>query len=81
LMWIDMDYFQPYKYVTRAQFWTIFGRLLRWKLPSTPYYAAHLARLKEEWIMTQIENPEDRIEIRKWAWLMFMRSEKYFKVK
>jgi hypothetical protein len=31
--------------------------------------------------MTQIENPEDRIEIRKWAWLMFMRSEKYFKVK
>jgi hypothetical protein len=27
--------------------------------------------------MTQIENPEDRIEIRKWAWLMFMRSEKY----
>ena len=30
--------------------------------------------------MTQIENPEDRIEIRKWAWLMFMRSEKYFKI-
>ena len=80
IMWIDMDYFQPNKYVTRAQFWTIFGRLLRWKLPSTPYYAAHLAWLKERWIMTQIENPEDRIEIRKWAWLMFMRSEKYFKI-
>ena len=81
LMWIDMNYFQPNKYVTRAQFWTIFGRLLRWKLPSTPYYAAHLAWLKERWIMTQIENPEDRIEIRKWAWLMFMRSEKYFIIK
>ena len=81
LMWIDMNYFQPNKYVTRAQFWTIFGRLLRWKLPSTPYYAEHLARLKKEWIMTQIENPEDRIEIRKWAWLMFMRSEKYFNIK
>ena len=80
LMWIDMNYFQPNKYVTRAQFWTIFGRLLRWKLPSTPYYAAHLARLKEWWIMTQIDHPEDRIEIRKWAWLMFMRSEKYFKI-
>ena len=81
LMWIDMNYFQPNKYVTRAQFWTIFGRLLWWKLPSTPYYAAHLAWLKERWIMTQIENPEDRIEIRKWAWLMFMRSEKYFIIK
>ena len=81
LMWIDMNYFQPNKYVTRAQFWTIFGRLLRWKLPSTPYYAAHLAWLKERWIMTQIDHPEDRIEIRKWAWLMFMRSEKYFNIK
>ena len=80
LMWIDMEYFQPYKLVTRAQFWTIFGRLLWWKIPATPYYAGHLARLKEEWIMTQIENPEERIEIRKWAWLMFMRSEKYFKI-
>ena len=27
--------------------------------------------------MIQIENPENRIEIRKWAWLMFMRMEKY----
>jgi hypothetical protein len=31
--------------------------------------------------MTQIDKPEERIEVRKWAWLMFMRSEKYFKVK
>ena len=31
--------------------------------------------------MTQIESPEERMEIRKWAWLMFMRSEKYFKGK
>ena len=31
--------------------------------------------------MTQIDRPEERIEIRKWAWLMFMRSEKYFKIK
>ena len=81
LMWIDMDYFQPYKLVTRAQFWTIFGRLLWWKLVSKPYYAEHLARLKKRWIMTQIDRPEERIEVRKWAWLMFMRSEKYFKVK
>ena len=81
LMWIDMEYFQPYKLVTRAQFWTIFGRLLWWKLVSKPYYAEHLARLKKRWIMTQIDRPEERIEIRKRAWLMFMRSEKYFKVK
>ena len=77
IMWIDMKYFQPKKYVTRAQFGTIIGRLLRWKLASKPYYVAHLRRLKERWIMTQIENPENRIEIRKWAWLMFMRMEKY----
>ena len=81
IMWIDMKYFQPKKYVTRAQFWTIIGRLMWWKLSSKPYYAEHLLRLKERWIMTQIENPENRIEIRKWAWLMFMRMEKYFKVK
>ena len=81
LMWIDMKYFQPYKLVTRAQFGTIIWRLLWWKLVSNPYYARHLSRLKENWIMTQIDNPEDRIEIRKRAWLMFMRSEKYFKVK
>jgi hypothetical protein len=30
--------------------------------------------------MTQIESPEERMEVRKWAWLMFMRSEKYFKM-
>jgi hypothetical protein len=30
--------------------------------------------------MTQIDRPEERIEVRKWAWLMFMRSEKYFKI-
>ena len=81
LMWVDMKYFQPYKLVTRAQFGTIMWRLLWWKLVSKPYYAGHLSRLKENWIMTQIDNPEDRIEIRKRAWLMFMRSEKYFKVK
>ena len=77
IMWIDMNYFQPNKYVTRAQFWTIIWRLLRWKLVSKPYYVWHLERLKQRWIMTQIENPENRIEIRKWAWLMFMRMEKY----
>ncbi len=80
LMWIDMEYFQPNKLVTRAQFWTIFGRLLWWKIVSKPYYAGHLARLRKRWIMTQIDRPEERIEVRKWAWLMFMRSEKYFKI-
>ena len=77
LMWIDMDYFQPYKLVTRAQFGTIIWRFLWWKLSSKPYYAEHLLRLKERWIMTQIDNPENRVEIRKWAWLMFMRMENY----
>ena len=78
LMWIDMEYFQPYKLVTRAQFGTILWRMLWWKMPAKPYYAAHLNRLNAEGIMKKIDNPEEQIEIRKWAWLMLMRSEKYF---
>jgi hypothetical protein len=47
-------------------------------MPAKPYYAAHLNRLNAEGIMKKIDNPEEQIEIRKWAWLMLMRSEKYF---
>ena len=81
LMWIDMQYFQPSKLVSRAQFGTILWRLLWWKIVSNPYYEGHLNKLKRWWIMTQIERPEEKIEVRKWAWLMFMRSEKYFNKK
>jgi hypothetical protein len=78
LMGIDMDYFQPYALVTRAQFWTILYRLLYGGIAtgSKPYYKIPLETLKENWIMTQIDTPETRIELRQWVWLMLMRSAK-----
>ena len=76
LMWLDMPKFLPNLDVTRAQFGTIMSRLLWWKKYAwwTPYYRKHLNALKENWIMTQIENPERRVELRQWVWLMLMRS-------
>lgn len=76
-MGIDIDYFQPNKVVTRAQFGTILSRLL-WQTTyagGTPYYAKHLAALKEHGIMTQIDTPEQRNELRQRVWLMLMRSQ------
>ena len=76
LMWLDMDKFLPNMQVTRAQFGTIMSRLLWWKKYAwwTPYYRKHLNALKENGIMTQIENPERRVELRQWVWVMLMRS-------
>jgi hypothetical protein len=76
LMWLDMPKFLPNLEVTRAQFGTIMSRLLWWKKYAwwTPYYRKHLNALKENNIMTQIENPEKRVELRQWVWLMLMRS-------
>ena len=75
LMWIDMEYFQPELPVTRAQFGTILSRLLYGTKYAwwTPYYRKHLNALKENLIMAQIENPEERIELREWVWVMLMR--------
>ena len=76
LMWLDMPKFLPNMQVTRAQFGTIMSRLLWWKKYAwwTPYYRKHLNALKENGIMTQIDNPEKRVELRQWVWLMLMRS-------
>jgi hypothetical protein len=76
LMWINTKKFLPNKEVTRAEFGTIMSRLLWWKKYDgwTPYYKNHLNSLKENNIMTQIENPEKRTELRQWVWLMLMRS-------
>ena len=75
LMWIDMDYFQPRLPVTRAQFGTILSRLLYGTKYAwwTPYYRKHLNALKKEWIMTKTDNPENRMELREWVWVMLMR--------
>ena len=76
LMWLDMPKFLPNLEVTRAQFGTIMSRLLWWKKYAwwTPYYRKHLNALKENNIMTQLENPERRVELRQWVWVMLMRS-------
>lgn len=81
VMWIRMKNFMPNKLIDRAEFWTILSRLLWWDTydvvdatKTNHYYARHLAALNERKIMTQIANPEDKKELRKWAWLMLMRS-------
>ena len=76
LMWLDMKKFSPNLRVTRAQFGTIMSRLLWWKKYAgwTPYYRKHLNALKANNIMTQIQNPEGRVELRQWVWLMLMRA-------
>jgi hypothetical protein len=80
VMWIRMQNFLPNKILDRAEFWTILSRLLWWDkydvvdaTATKLYYTRHLWALNREWIMTQIDNPEDRWELRKWAWLMLMR--------
>ena len=85
IMWIDMDNFEPTRYVTRAQFGTILSRLLWWDTynqqwsSTNSYYERHLNELKEKGIITQIDNPEQRIELREWVWVMLRRSDEYIK--
>ncbi len=81
VMWIRMKNFMPNKILDRAEFGTILSRLLWWDIydvvdatKTKPYYTKHLEALNEKKIMTQIVNPEKKKELRKWAWLMLMRS-------
>ena len=79
LMWINIEYFNPGVVTTRAQFWTILSRLLfgftyEWW---DPYYKNHLEALKIRGIMTKIDNPKDRVELREWVRVMLMRVKDY----
>ena len=73
IMWIDMknNEFLPNDIVSRAEFWTIISRLLWWDKYNVkhtsehPYYEYHLNMLKAKNIMTKIENPLERKELRK----------------
>ena len=70
--------FRPYDTISRAEFGTALSRVL-WGDQyegGTPYYAKHLDALKAAGIMTQIDNPENRDEIRGYVMLMLMRSVK-----
>ena len=81
IMWINVNTFQPKNVVSRAEFGTILSRMLRWDKydvakasKEIPYYENHLKELKEKWIMTQIDNPLNRKELRKWVWVMLKRT-------
>ena len=79
LMWIETEKhrFNPNQEVTRAQFGTTISRILygdkyQWGFP---YYEKHLKALNENNIMKNIVNPQDRIELRKWVWVMLQRIQ------
>lgn len=83
LMWLERDWkivkenFNPNDLVTRAEYATVFSRLLygdkydnfKWKR-----YLGHLNALKKAWIMTQIDNPF-MTEIRWYIMIMLWRYD------
>ena len=79
LMGQGITAFRPYDTVTRAEFGTILSRAL-WGDKNdggTPYYAAHLTALKNEGIMTQINDPMMK-EIRGYVFIMLQRVDEDF---
>ena len=77
IMWINMpnNEFRPYDTVVRAEFGTALSRLLFGiQDGTTKYYTPHLAKLKEEWIITN-DDPTLQ-ELRGYVMLMLMRSAK-----
>lgn len=84
IMWLKKDgtpdsIFNPNKYVTRAQFGTMLSRLLYgdsynidlWS--AIPFYQEHLEILQKNNIMTKINNPITKVEIKSWIMLMMYR--------
>lgn len=71
--WVNS--FKPKDFVTRAEFWTVLSRALRWNKNEwwITYYQNHLKALKAEWIMNNISSPMNK-EIRWYVMLMLMRS-------
>lgn len=75
IMWIWIDDFRPFDYVTRAEFGTALSRVLYWPKNEwwNPYYINHLKALQTSWIMTQINQP-NQLEVRWYVMIMLMRS-------
>ena len=72
-----LEYFNPNSYVTRADYATVFSRVLYWSennLTWDNYYSKHLAALKEAGILTN-DVPTIQ-EVRGWVMLMMYRSAK-----
>jgi hypothetical protein len=70
--------FMPDKFVSRAEFGTVLSRVLYGTMynDAIPYYVRHLQALQNNGIMTQIDDPEEYVELRQWVWVMLMRNSK-----
>ena len=76
LMGQGINAFDPNGTVTRAQFGTVLSRALygdTYNVDTNPYYAEHLAALKDAGIMTMIDNPS-QVEVRGYVMLMMQRA-------
>lgn len=76
LMGQGINAFNPNGVVTRAQFGTVLSRALygdTYNVDTNPYYAEHLAALKDAGIMTMISTP-DQLEVRGYVMLMMQRA-------
>ena len=75
-MGVDITLFRPYDVVTRAEFGTVLSRALRGEEynGAVPYYADHLAALKDAGVMTMITNPSAP-EVRGYVMLMMQRAD------
>lgn len=81
LMGQNTAHFSPNWVVSRAQFWTILSRAIWWNEYEwwTPFYAKHLQKLKETWIMSKISNPEWKEEMRWYVMVMLKRAAELLK--
>ena len=76
LMGVGINAFNPNGIVTRAQFGTVLSRALygdEYNVDTNPYYAEHLAALKDAGVMNNISNP-DAAEVRGYVMLMMQRA-------
>ena len=69
--------FYPNQLVSRAQFGTTLSRILYGDTyqGGAPYYERHLRALQEEGVMMEIDHAEERLEYRKWIWVMLRRTK------
>ena len=79
IMWVNMknNKFRPNDYVTRAEFATALSRMIYDDVSdglNEKYYVPHMAKLYNEWIITNT-NPNIK-ELRGYVMLMLMRSAK-----
>ena len=95
LMWMNSDwvtpktYFDPHSIVTRAEFGTVFSRLIFGEEYNVPdeskvykqewfWYKRHLEALKRNGVMTMIDGDRPKyLERRWWVMVMMMRADNY----